>query len=137
MTKISHAFPVAGLTLALCVPSAGAHHSFSMFDAKKTVTLNGTVRKFDWTNPHVFIDVIVSNAGRDERWSIETHAVTALSRHGWSQEMLKPGDKISAIIHPMRNGEKSGQLTSLTLPGGKVMDVTGAAVGVSGLPDEE
>ena len=103
--------------------AAAAHHSYSMFDAEKEVTIEGTVRNFDWTNPHVWIDVaVMDDKGEMQMWGIEARALGPLYRLGWNRETIKPGDKIMAVLHPMRNGGLGGQLVRVTLPNGKVLD---------------
>ncbi len=107
----------AALGLALAMPAAGqAHHSFAMFDATKTVTVTGTVKQFNWTNPHVFIWV-VPNAGpvADDQWSVELTSPGNLGRLGWTRTTLKPGDKISIDLHPLRDGAHGGGFVQLTI----------------------
>jgi hypothetical protein len=99
-----------------------AHHSFAMFDRDKEVTLVGTVREFQWTNPHAFIEMDVPDAhGTSEKWSIELNSPNNLTRQGWKSTMLKPGDKISLTMNPLRDGKKGGLFVSVVLPDGKVI----------------
>jgi hypothetical protein len=107
----------------MLTPSAAlAHHSFAMFDQSKTVTLQGTVKDFRWTNPHVFIQLLVKNdSGADEEWSIEMTSPEHLVRVGWRPGTLKPGDKVTLNIHPMRDGVKGGQYLSGTGPNGPLL----------------
>jgi Family of unknown function (DUF6152) len=114
----------AGVTLAvvLTASSALAHHSFAMFDQSKTVTLQGAVKDFRWSNPHVFIQVLVKNErGVEEEWSIEMTSPEHLARAGWRPSTLKPGDKITLDIHPMRDGVTGGQYLSGTGPNGPLL----------------
>jgi Family of unknown function (DUF6152) len=106
---------------AMLMASSGlAHHSFAMFDQSKTVTLQGTVKDFRWTNPHVFVQLLVKNDGGGEgEWSIEMTSPEHLVRVGWKPVTLKPGDKITLVIHPMRDGVKGGQYLSGTGPDGQ------------------
>jgi uncharacterized protein DUF6152 len=97
----------------LTASAALAHHSFAMFDQSTTVTLAGTVMEFRWTNPHVFIEMLVKNdSGADEQWSIEMTSPEHLARAGWRPSTLKPGDALTLSIHPMRDGIKGGQYLS-------------------------
>ena len=97
-----------------------AHHSFAMFDQSKTVTLQGTVKDFRWTNPHAFIQLLVKNQdGDEEEWSIEMTSPEHLARVGWKPVTLKPGDKITLNIHPMHDGVKGGQYLSGIGPDGQ------------------
>ena len=102
--------------------SALAHHSFAMFDQSKSVTLQGTVKDFRWANPHVFIQLLVKTEGGSEvEWSIEMTSPEHLARVGWRPGNLKPGDKVTLKIHPMRDGSTGGQYLSGTGPGGPLI----------------
>jgi hypothetical protein len=98
---------------ALSVP-AYAHHSFAMFDNTKTVTWEGTVEKYDWTNPHTQIIVVVPASSKDQslvgRWDIEGASPNIMMRQGWNKASFKPGDKITVVGHPLRDGGKGGSL---------------------------
>lgn len=110
------------IAVALTAGTALAHHSFAMFDLSKTVTLQGTVKDFRWTNPHVFIQLLVkSSSGADEEWSIEMTSPEHLARAGWRPGTVKPGDLLTLKIHPMRKGVKGGQYLSGTGPGGVLL----------------
>ena len=109
--------------LALLAAPAGAHHSFAMFDQTKIVTLEGTVAEFQWTNPHAFIEL---EAAGGRHWSIELNSPNNLKRQGWTKAALKPGDKISLRMSPLRNGKPGGLFLDLTKADGKLLD--------SGLP---
>jgi hypothetical protein len=111
----------AVLTLWATLP-AFAHHSFAMFDRDKEVTITGTVSEFQWTNPHAFIEIDVPAAGGGtEHWSIEMNSPNNLQRQGWRSTMLKPGDKISVTLNPLRDGKKGGLFVSVVLPDGRVI----------------
>lgn len=118
------ASPLTALRLALLLLAGpvAAHHSFAMFDQGKTVTLKGTVSEFQWTNPHAFIEMDVPDSnGTAEKWSIELNSPNNLTRQGWKSTMLKPGDKISLTMNPLRDGKKGGLFVSVVLPDGKVI----------------
>lgn len=109
------------LTLALLGASeAIAHHSTAMFDMSKTVTVQGTVEAFEWTNPHSWIWLNVPNAdGGMDRYGIEGMSPNYLSRVGWTRRALNPGDKVSVDINPLRDGRKGGFCVAVTLADGK------------------
>ena len=112
-------FAVIAVAAILTTSSSLAHHSFAMFDQSKSVELRGTVKSFRWSNPHVFIQLVVTKEGSDdEEWSIEMTSPEHLARVGWKPGTLKPGDKVTLVIHPMRDGVKGGQYLSGTGPGG-------------------
>ena len=101
---------VAGAVL-LTAGSAFAHHSFAMFDYNKDVTITGEVKELQWINPHIHLFVNVPNGrGGVAEWDIEGGTPGNLRRQGWSRDVVKPGDKVSVVIHPMKNGTTGGQL---------------------------
>ena len=115
------ALGLAGLAGALCAIPAAAHHSFAMFDAGKLLTVAGTVKEFQWTNPHAFILMMVSNSeGQVEQWSIEMGGPGGLARQGWVPKTLRPGMSVSVVMHPLREGH-GGQFLAVTLPDGTQM----------------
>jgi hypothetical protein len=102
---------------------AMAHHSGAMFESTKTVTLNGTVTEFNWTNPHSSIKVEVPNAeGKPEIWAIEMNSPQNLIPTGWKRTTIKAGDKVSVVVRPMRNGTPGGLYVSITLADGKTLN---------------
>ena len=101
---------------------ASAHHSTAMFDMDKEVTLAGTVKDFQWTQPHTWIDFEVPNAaGGADVYGIEGMSPSYLGRNGWSKRTLNPGDKVTVSIHPLKDGRKGGFDVGVTWPNGKVM----------------
>jgi hypothetical protein len=101
------------IALAAAPLGAQAHHSYAMFDRSKTVTLNGTIRQFQWTNPHSWIQLTVpaENGGTDE-WSIEMGSPFELLRVGWTSKTVKAGDKVSIQVHPVKDGSKGAGFVS-------------------------
>ena len=110
---------LAGVAMvSLAAAPAFAHHSFAMFDNQKNVTLEGTIKEFQWTNPHSWIQLVVKDAsGKEVEWSIEGGSPNGLSRAGWKRTSLKPGDKATAVIHPLKDGTNGGSLVSATVNG--------------------
>lgn len=94
----------------LCAMPAPAHHSFAMFDTQKQVTLSGTVREFQWTNPHSWLQVQVPQGAASVEYSIELGSPNSMSRRGWRRTTFKPGDKVTVVINPMRDGASGGAL---------------------------
>ena len=106
--------------LATTCGQAQAHHSGAMFDQARQVELSGTVREFQWVNPHVFIQLMAKDErGRDVEWSLEMTAPVHLQRLGWRKSSLKPGDRITVTFHPLRNGAPGGNLLAAVGPDGK------------------
>ena len=102
---------------------AFAHHSQAMFDTSKRLTLSGTVREFQFSNPHCYIQVLVPNpAGSGTiEWSVEMGAPTHLLRAGIYPNTLHAGERITVIIIPLRDGGKGGHYVSATGPDGKLI----------------
>jgi len=105
-----------------------AHHSFSMFDRDTTLTLNGTVKQLEWTNPHSWLYVMVDENGKTVEYPLEMQAIGQSVKNGWKADSVKPGDKVSAVIHPLRSGSHGGQLLYVTLPDGHKLAVTRGAI---------
>ena len=99
--------------------SVTAHHSFAMFDQTQEKTLVGTIKEVQWTNPHIWVQVMVKNAssGQLVEWSIEGASPNALSRQGWKRSSLKAGDAVEVVIHPLKNGDNGGSLIRVSVDG--------------------
>jgi hypothetical protein len=103
---------------SLAAAPALAHHSFAMFDNQKTMTLEGTVKEFQYTNPHSWVELLVKDdSGKDVQWDIEGGSPNSLARNGWKRTSLKPGDKAEVTIHPMKDGSNGGSLVSAAVGG--------------------
>jgi hypothetical protein len=109
-----------GIMLAALVGAGSpalAHHSFAMYEPTKTLTFKGTVKSFQWTNPHVVVWVLVQpeDGGAVQEWSLETTSPGVLTRSGWTRQSLKAGDRVSVTFSPLRDGSRGGGLNSVTL----------------------
>jgi hypothetical protein len=106
---------------ALLAAPAIAHHSFAMFDAQTTVTLDGTVKEFEWVNPHSWLRVMVKDekTGQQVMWALELSSPSRLVTMGMRSDSVKAGDAVSVTFHPLRNGARGGQFIQAVLPGGK------------------
>lgn len=123
------ALGLAAVTVVICAMPAFAHHSFAMFDGEKTKVIEGTVKEFQWTNPHSWIMLTVDNAqGRPEQWAIEMGGPGRLTQQGWVSTTLVPGMRIKAIIHPLRDGNNGGQFMAVTFPNGTQLGNPNAAL---------
>jgi hypothetical protein len=106
-----------GLALAAAAGPAAAHHSFSMYDTSKQVTLTGTVKSFQWTNPHAILWVYAERQGAEPQlWSVEGSSPGAMTRGGWTRRSLQAGDKVVVEIAPLRDGNRGGSLKKVTVP---------------------
>ena len=99
------------------------HHSFAMFDTTKQVTLVGTVTTFEWTNPHAYIELDVPGDGTAaaKHWTIELGSPSILQQAGWKFKDLKFGDKVTAIVNPLKSGQSGALLSRITMPDGRVL----------------
>jgi hypothetical protein len=114
-------FAVAG-GLYLSGRSVEAHHSGAMFDDAKTLELAGTIKEFQWKNPHVWIQVNVKDAdGTTKEWSIEGGGPNSLSRNGWRPSTFKPGDAVTIRVHPMRDGSAAGNFMAAKWSDGRTL----------------
>ena len=112
---------VLAAAIAVAIPVL-AHHSFTMFDTTKQITITGTVTSFEWTNPHSYIEIDVPDeAGAVKHWSIEMGSPSILQQSGWKFSSLKKGDKTTLVINPLKTGLAGGFLNTATLPTGKVL----------------
>jgi hypothetical protein len=113
------------IALSLSTVSVSAHHSFAAFDMSKEQTITGVVSRFDWTNPHTFIWVDVANEkGVTESWAIEGMSPNYLGRRGWSKNSVKPGDRITVSIRPLKEGKTGGMFIRAQI-GDRVLMPTG------------
>jgi hypothetical protein len=116
---------LTALLFAAAAVPALAHHSSAMFDAEHTRSLEGTVREFQWTNPHCYIQLVVKNErGEEEEWSLEMGAPIYLYNQGWRRSTVKAGDHLDVTIAPLRNGDKGGLLLKAATADGKALGKT-------------
>jgi hypothetical protein len=97
--------------LAIVIASAGsvlAHHSASMFDDMKVLEKKATVKELQWTNPHIWLQVVVEENGSRTEWSLEGGSPNTLSRQGWRATTFKAGDVVTVRFNPMRDGSAAG-----------------------------
>ena len=107
--------------LVAIVGPAFAHHSGAMFDTSKKVDVTGTIIDFNWSNPHANFKVNVDKPGGSEVWAVEMNSPNNLVRDGWKRTTLKPGDKVTVTVRPLRDGTPGGQYVSIVLADGKVL----------------
>lgn len=114
----------AALVIIAAGAPARAHHSFTMFDMEKDVTYKGVVVEYTWVNPHVHITVdIEPGPGVDPAtvgtWDVEGGSTNIMGRQGWTRATLKPGQEMTFVGHPMRDGSKGVSLFYMILSDGK------------------
>jgi hypothetical protein len=95
---------------------AVSHHSFAEWN-QDSATLTGTVKEFQWANPHTWIIALVLGAdGKQVEWGFETASPLSLKRRGWKNTSFKPGDKITVTFHTNRHGGNTGNIMKVVLP---------------------
>jgi Family of unknown function (DUF6152) len=109
----------AAVLLPLFADIVQAHHSFATFDQTQEKTLTGTVKELQWTNPHIWVQLLVKNPATGEvvEWAIEGGSPNGLSRQGWSRSSLKAGDAVVIVIHPLKDGSNGGSLMKVSVNG--------------------
>ena len=112
---------LVAMALAALPAPALAHHSFAMFDRDKMVTLQGVVKEFQYTNPHSWLQVMVVGAdGKTTEWGFESEGPSTLLRAGIRAKTFVPGDKVTIVAFPMKDGRPAGALMSATKADGTV-----------------
>ena len=109
------------VVIAMIAPAL-AHHSFAVYDHTRTLTLRGTVTRFQWTNPHGFIEMDVKQGdGSVKHFSIELTSINMMQRVGWRSNMIKAGDMVQVVMAPLLSGEPVGLGLEVVLADGKTM----------------
>jgi len=127
------AFWLGPVLLFGAVVPASAHHSFAMFDAEKTISMAGTVKEFEWTNPHAWMHITVMDqtSGQPVEWSFEMGSPGQLGGRGMKPDTVRPGDKVTIRFHPMKDGSRGGQYMSATLADGRIFGQPAAPANVT------
>ena len=110
---------VVGLTIASS--PLLAHHSGAMFDRDKVLELKGTVKELQWSNPHIWIQVVTQENGSSKEWSLEGGSPNTLSRQGWRSTTFKPGDEVTVRFNPMKDGTAAGAFIGAKFADGKTV----------------
>ncbi len=119
--RMSRSLLIAVVMLAGAAPVLG-HHSFAAFDRDRQITLTAVVREFQWTNPHAWIQVVVTDEkGRKTEWGLECGSPNMMARTGWKRGTLQPGDRVVVVGNPLKDGKPNALLVRITLPDGRVL----------------
>jgi hypothetical protein len=114
---------VLALVLGVLAGAAVAHHSTAMFEWGKEKTLDGTIDKWEWTQPHTFIWIVVPGKGGEaEQWGFEGMSPSWLGRRGWNLKSLQRGEKVKLVYYPLRDGRHGGFYVRVTLPDGRTLE---------------
>lgn len=105
----------------LSIAPARAHHSFAPYEPTLQIKLSGLVTEFRWVNPHVYIEIDTADekTGEKKHWLVEGASTSILNRAGWRFNMIKPGDRVTVIVSPLRSGEPGALLKQITLADGR------------------
>jgi hypothetical protein len=119
---MKHLLPILAVLTVAGAPVL-AHHSFAMYDHSRTLTIKGEVTKFQWTNPHGYLELDVKQKdGSVKHFSCEMTSINMMTRLGWRSNMIKAGDQVVATVAPLLNGDPAGLLLDVVLPSGKKLE---------------
>jgi hypothetical protein len=126
--QVRHVFTATALCLA--AGAVAAHHSFSVFNMQTEVSITGTVKEVQWTNPHIWVWVDVTGEnGEVVTWGLEGMSPNFLARRGWTRTTLEVGDEVTVALRPLVNGDPGGMFMSTTTPDGIVLSMGGGREG--------
>jgi hypothetical protein len=107
--------------MAVVAASASAHHSFAMFDPQHPVQLEGTVKSWEFTNPHSWLVLLVMKGDTPIEYNIEGASVNTLIRQGFGPHTFLPGDKLTVTINPLKAGGDGGAFVKAVKADGTVL----------------
>ena len=110
---------MAALVICAANSAALAHHSFAMFDNSRKIDVKGTVKEVQWTNPHVWLEMVVNENGQQKTYDFEGGAVAVLKKFGWTKDTVKAGDTVTLTAHPFKDGKAGGSIDFVTLADGR------------------
>lgn len=120
MSFVKGVFVVSvAITVLSVAGTAFAHHSFAVYDHSHTVNVKGTVTKWQWSNPHAYLDIDVNEAGAVKHYTLEGTSINMLQRTGWRSNMIKAGDEVKVVFAPLLSGQPAGLLLEITLANGE------------------
>jgi Cu/Ag efflux protein CusF len=130
---VRHAFSgtLVAVAIVMTAASVAAHHSFAVFDMSGQKTATGTVKRVDWTNPHIWIWIDVANdKGGVDIYGFEGMSPNYLERRGWKRTTLKAGEKVTVVYRPLRDGSNGGMFMTTKLANGTVLTMGGGEAAV-------
>ncbi|MBV9508505.1 MAG: hypothetical protein JO323_26250 [Acidobacteriia bacterium] len=121
MTLRTMALAAALVCVPVAIPSF-AHHSTAMYNMANPVTVTGTVKRFEWVNPHAFIYLEVADAsGKKVEWQVEMMSLNHLKSYGWVHDTVKPGDIVTCTGGPAKSGDPAMISSMIKLPDGRMI----------------
>ena len=113
-------YALLSVTIMAMAGTAMAHHSFAVYDHTRSLNLKGTVTKWQWSNPHAYLDIDVKDSnGAVKHYTLEGTSINMMQRMGWRSNMIKAGDQVTAVAAPLLSGQPGGLLLELTLANGE------------------
>ena len=120
--------------LAVSAPSL-AHHGGASFDTERELTLEGTVTEWIWSNPHCFLKFDVTDeSGTVTNWATEVQNPTDMTARGWARTSFRPGDVVTVVLQPLKNGSPVGRIRTVLLPSGQTLGARGPGPNAPGAP---
>ena len=111
---------VLGIGGSIFSPALFAHHGYAAYDTDKKVTLKGTVTVWHWSNPHCLLQMDVADeGGQVAHWIAETENPSTMTRMGWTEKSVKPGDQITLTALPVKNGKPVGRIIEVVTSSGE------------------
>ena len=121
IVSISKTLPLAMAALLIVATPVSAHHAFAAeYDANKRIMVSGTVREFEWTNPHAWLYVVDGKEHGGALWSFEMGSPGGLTRRGWTRTTLKAGDQVTVEGFAAKDGSRKANAGMVTTPTGKL-----------------
>jgi hypothetical protein len=125
----------AAFVLSLFIAPSYGHHSITMYDRTIETSISGTVTQWDWTNPHCWLQIMVDDEnGTPRLWVLEANSTGQMARGGWTADSVKPGDQVTVIINPIRDGTRAGRLGTVHFSDGRELHRAGDASGTRSSP---
>ena len=123
--RLTYKAMLAGLVITglfVCIQPATAHHSGAGFNAEKVIEITGTIKEFQFKNPHSWIQVMVDDPkGQKVEWSLEWGSPNQLGRQGIRPSTFPPGAKVTMRLNPMTNGSPAGGFIGAKFADGKTI----------------
>jgi hypothetical protein len=127
MIKSPKLLALSALALCMSAGQAIAHHSAAMFEEEKVSSVSGTVKEFQFTQPHCWLVVMVpgENGAAPQEWRIESGAPTMLQRMGIEKSTFPVGEAVTVSFHPLKDGRPAGAFIKAKLASGKEVGMGG------------
>ncbi len=110
--------------LGIGVIPASAHHSLAAYNLSTYKTVEGTIKTFEWSNPHAKLALIVPGPdGRGTEWDFEGGSIGRLTSGGWVKGAVGPGDKVTVAYNPRRSAAIGGFFIAVTTAAGTTYSI--------------